>query len=151
MPAHITPVLLIILDGFGHRDPAPDNAIELAVTPSWDRLWADRPHTLIDASADLPLFHYFRDAAKDLSRMRFGRVTWLGNIDPIRRQVLACEGVAVLPEYFVRKDLQAGRLRRVFPSIRLLYDHFRLVFRAADPRQPVFETIAEALVASPLS
>jgi 2,3-bisphosphoglycerate-independent phosphoglycerate mutase len=48
--AKITSVLLIILDGFGHRDPAPDNAIELADTPNWDRLWADFPHTLIDAS-----------------------------------------------------------------------------------------------------
>ena len=46
----VTPALLIILDGFGHRAPAPDNAIELADTPNWDRLWADFPHTLIEAS-----------------------------------------------------------------------------------------------------
>ena len=46
----VTPALLIILDGFGHREPAPDNAIALADTPNWDRLWADFPHTLIDAS-----------------------------------------------------------------------------------------------------
>ena len=46
----VTPALLIILDGFGHRGPAPDNAIELADTPNWDRLWADFPHTLIEAS-----------------------------------------------------------------------------------------------------
>ncbi len=46
----MTPVLLIILDGFGHREPAPDNAIELADTPNWDRLWSSLPHTLIDAS-----------------------------------------------------------------------------------------------------
>ena len=44
------PVLLVILDGFGHREPAPDNAIELADTPNWDRLWSQMPHTLIDAS-----------------------------------------------------------------------------------------------------
>ena len=46
----ITPVLLIILDGFGYREPAPDNAITLADTPNWDRLWTEAPHTLIDAS-----------------------------------------------------------------------------------------------------
>ncbi|MEP7084542.1 MAG: 2,3-bisphosphoglycerate-independent phosphoglycerate mutase, partial [Betaproteobacteria bacterium] len=46
----VTPVLLIILDGFGHREAAPDNAIELANTPNWDRLWSGMPHTLIDAS-----------------------------------------------------------------------------------------------------
>nr|AUN37361.1 2,3-bisphosphoglycerate-independent phosphoglycerate mutase [uncultured bacterium] len=49
-PADVTPVLLIILDGFGYREPAPDNAISLADTPNWDRLWNDAPHTLIDAS-----------------------------------------------------------------------------------------------------
>ena len=35
------PTLLIILDGFGHAEPGPDNAISLAHTPTWDRLWAD--------------------------------------------------------------------------------------------------------------
>ena len=49
-PSVITPVLLIILDGFGYREPAPDNAISLADTPNWDRLWTEAPHTLIDAS-----------------------------------------------------------------------------------------------------
>ena len=34
----ITPVLLLILDGFGHRLEGNDNAILLANTPNWDRL-----------------------------------------------------------------------------------------------------------------
>ena len=41
------PILLLILDGWGYAEPAPDNAIHLAQTPNWDRLWANRPHTLI--------------------------------------------------------------------------------------------------------
>ena len=44
------PVILIILDGFGHREAAPDNAISLAEKPVWDALWRDCPHGLIDAS-----------------------------------------------------------------------------------------------------
>ncbi len=44
------PVVLCILDGWGARDPAPDNAIALADTPCLDRLMASRPHALIDAS-----------------------------------------------------------------------------------------------------
>ncbi len=44
------PVLLIILDGFGHREPAPDNAVSLAATPTWDWLLATRPWGTIDAS-----------------------------------------------------------------------------------------------------
>ncbi|MFN3630027.1 MAG: 2,3-bisphosphoglycerate-independent phosphoglycerate mutase [Casimicrobiaceae bacterium] len=45
-----SPVLLIILDGFGYREPAPDNAVSLAHTPTWDRLLASRPWGTIDAS-----------------------------------------------------------------------------------------------------
>src|SRR5690606_4358640 len=30
---------LIILDGWGLREPADDNAVTLAHTPTWDRLW----------------------------------------------------------------------------------------------------------------
>ncbi|MBL6718118.1 MAG: 2,3-bisphosphoglycerate-independent phosphoglycerate mutase [Pseudomonadales bacterium] len=44
------PTLLIILDGFGYAEPGPDNAISLAQTPTWDRLWAEAPHRLINGS-----------------------------------------------------------------------------------------------------
>lgn len=36
------PTALIILDGWGHRDPAEDNAISNANTPFWDKIWQDR-------------------------------------------------------------------------------------------------------------
>ncbi|MDZ3822563.1 MAG: 2,3-bisphosphoglycerate-independent phosphoglycerate mutase [Pseudoxanthomonas sp.] len=42
------PLLLLILDGFGHRDDPADNAIAAADAPNWKRLRATRPHTLID-------------------------------------------------------------------------------------------------------
>ncbi|WP_336365932.1 2,3-bisphosphoglycerate-independent phosphoglycerate mutase [Marinobacter sp. C2H3] len=45
-----TPTALIILDGWGHRDPAEDNAISNANTPFWDELWAKHPKTLINTS-----------------------------------------------------------------------------------------------------
>jgi len=44
------PVVLLILDGVGCRDAAPDNAIARARKPNWDRLHASCPHTHIDAS-----------------------------------------------------------------------------------------------------
>lgn len=50
MPPAVTPVLLIILDGFGYREPNPYNAISIAHKPNWDRLWQRYPHTLIQAS-----------------------------------------------------------------------------------------------------
>ena len=47
-----TPLLLLILDGWGIRDPAPDNAISTADTPHWDRLWASCPHALLETSGE---------------------------------------------------------------------------------------------------
>ena len=44
------PTVLIILDGWGHREETRDNAIANAHTPVWDRLWNEAPHTLISAS-----------------------------------------------------------------------------------------------------
>ncbi len=46
----ITPVLLLILDGFGYREESDSNAILAAKKPNWDQLWHDYPHTLIQAS-----------------------------------------------------------------------------------------------------
>lgn len=47
---NITPVLLIILDGFGYREDTDFNAIAAANKPNWDGFWRDYPHTLIKAS-----------------------------------------------------------------------------------------------------
>jgi len=45
-----SPTVLVILDGWGHREETRDNAIANANTPVWDRLWQQSPHTLISAS-----------------------------------------------------------------------------------------------------
>ena len=47
-----TPTALIILDGWGHRDETEHNAIANANTPTWDRLLADYPNTLIQTSGN---------------------------------------------------------------------------------------------------
>ena len=44
------PVLLLILDGWGHREAAPDNAISCANAPNWQQLLAEYPHGLIHTS-----------------------------------------------------------------------------------------------------
>jgi 2,3-bisphosphoglycerate-independent phosphoglycerate mutase len=41
------PVVLLILDGWGHREDPRDNAIALAEIPHWRRLHEAHPHTLI--------------------------------------------------------------------------------------------------------
>ena len=45
-----TPTVLIILDGWGHREDIKDNAIANAQTPHWNALQAKHPHTLISTS-----------------------------------------------------------------------------------------------------
>lgn len=44
------PTVLIILDGWGHREDTRDNAIANGHTPTWDRLWEQAPHTLVSGS-----------------------------------------------------------------------------------------------------
>lgn len=50
MTPTIKPLVLLILDGWGYREDAPDNAIAKANTPVMDRLWEKYPHCLVDGS-----------------------------------------------------------------------------------------------------
>src|SRR5256885_2195211 len=45
-----TPVVLIVLDGWGFRPGRDGNAIELGATPVWHRLWERAPRPLLEAS-----------------------------------------------------------------------------------------------------
>lgn len=45
-------VALVILDGWGIEQPGPGNAVELADTPVFDRLWRTYPHTTLKASGE---------------------------------------------------------------------------------------------------
>ncbi|MDH4348567.1 MAG: 2,3-bisphosphoglycerate-independent phosphoglycerate mutase [Gemmatimonadota bacterium] len=44
------PVVLVVLDGWGHREAREGNAIRLARAPVWEALWAGHPRTLLAAS-----------------------------------------------------------------------------------------------------
>jgi 2,3-bisphosphoglycerate-independent phosphoglycerate mutase len=43
---------LVILDGWGCAPPGPGNAVELAETPVFDRLWSSYPHSTLKASGE---------------------------------------------------------------------------------------------------
>lgn len=45
-----SPVILAVLDGWGWREEREGNAIAMASTPTWDRLVAGAPRTLLEAS-----------------------------------------------------------------------------------------------------
>lgn len=46
------PVLLLILDGWGHRESADHNAMAMADLPNWQRLLAECPHSLVDTHGE---------------------------------------------------------------------------------------------------
>ncbi|HEY1366886.1 MAG TPA: 2,3-bisphosphoglycerate-independent phosphoglycerate mutase [Gaiellaceae bacterium] len=45
-------VALVVLDGWGCAPPGPGNAVELAATPVFDRLWREYLHTTLEASGE---------------------------------------------------------------------------------------------------
>ena len=110
----------------------------------------ERDHTLLDASRELPLFRYLIDAQPSGVAFAFASIRSLGTIAAIRARVLEGAGVAVLPRYFVEKDLAAGRLTRILPRLRLLRDAFRLVWRAQHPLERELQALALELRRLPL-
>ena len=106
-------------------------------------------HTLIDSAADLPLFRYWRDAPGG-GELQFKRVMRFGSLAAIHRLVLDGRGVAVLPLYFVQASLAKGKLKRLFPRVRLLDDYFRLLYRVDDSRVAIYRSLAALLMERPL-
>ena len=52
MPGSFPLVALVVLDGWGCAPPGPGNAVDLAETPVFDRLWDQYPHTTLKASGE---------------------------------------------------------------------------------------------------
>ncbi|HTI84685.1 MAG TPA: 2,3-bisphosphoglycerate-independent phosphoglycerate mutase [Acetobacteraceae bacterium] len=52
MAQAIRPVMLVILDGFGWREEAADNAVRQARKPNFDRLWGSCPHAFLRTSGE---------------------------------------------------------------------------------------------------
>jgi LysR family glycine cleavage system transcriptional activator len=101
-----------------------------------------RHHRLLDTSADLPLFRYFVDARSPDEVWVFESMQYLGGIGGIRARLLEGAGVAVVPLYYVRADLQAGRLKRLFATTKLPGDWFRLIWRSGHPYESELRELA---------
>jgi DNA-binding transcriptional LysR family regulator len=107
--------------------------------------------TLVDVTPDLPLFRYFLDALPDAEPWPFARTEYMGGIGNIRRRVLdGRDRVAVLPRYFIERDVAGRRLVMLLPRVRPRSDSFRLVWRAGHPREPELVALAAELRAHPL-
>ena len=132
----------------------PERYVFVASPRLLRRVPLDRPsdakrHTLLDVSLAMPLFSYLSEAPGG-SELTFEKTLALGTGAAVRALALAGEGVAVLPEYFVARDLGARRLKRILPRQRILEDSFRVYFRGDDPRRALFESLAETLRREPL-
>src|SRR4051812_47381272 len=46
------PVMLVVLDGWGWREESADNAVRLARTPTFDRLWSTGAHAFLRTSGE---------------------------------------------------------------------------------------------------
>ena len=100
-------------------------------------------HALLDVSADLPLFRYFRDAPGGGDRLAFPRIVRLGSIEAIRDARAprrGRRGLAALPG--ATGPRRAGRSAASSRSSSCSHDWFRLVFRADDARRSVYERLA---------
>nr|YP_009399660.1 phosphoglycerate mutase [Digenea simplex]ARW69479.1 phosphoglycerate mutase [Digenea simplex] len=49
---NIYPIILTILDGWGHSEKSKGNAIQLANTPTLDKIWTQHPKSLLSASGE---------------------------------------------------------------------------------------------------
>ena len=102
-------------------------------------------HTLVDTSPSQALTRYWRDQVPPDERWEFGDHQFMGAIAPIRQWVLAGRGVAVLPEYFIHADLEAGRLERILTHIQPRTDWFRLVWLEDHMRSSELEAFGQFL------
>jgi DNA-binding transcriptional LysR family regulator len=107
-------------------------------------------HTLLDLHTDLPLFRYFLDARSTREVWQFAAVQYLGAIAAVRARLLEGAGIAVLPFYFVRQDLEKKRLVRLMSKTKLPSDWFRLVWRAGHAREAELRVVAAELCELPL-
>jgi LysR family glycine cleavage system transcriptional activator len=107
-------------------------------------------HCLLELNPELPLFRYFLDARPGDEVWAFDKTQHLGTIGPVRQRVLDGAGVAVLPHYFVEKDIERGRLSRIMPRVAMPVDWFRLVWSKNHPRQDALHQLAGELSDLPL-
>ncbi|GAB4176905.1 MAG: 2,3-bisphosphoglycerate-independent phosphoglycerate mutase [Wenzhouxiangellaceae bacterium] len=72
------PMLLLILDGWGLREDAPDNAIAVAQTPVWDRLIEQCPFAALQTSGEAVGLPEGQMGNSEVGHMNIGagRIVW---------------------------------------------------------------------------
>lgn len=107
-----------------------------------------REHTLLDINETMPLARYLTSVVE--RPLEFERVRCCGAGIAVHEMALAGLGVAVLPEYMIRHDLEQRRLIRLLPDVQLLSDSFRLLYRRDAIFAHTMTQLAEYLRTRPL-
>lgn len=105
-------------------------------------------HTLFDIDETLPLTRYLTSIVGD---MQFANVRRFGAGAAIHHMVRHGQGVAVLPEYIVREDLEKKYLVQLLPEYNLLSDTFRLMFSRNSFLKSYLKSVAAYLSNRPLT
>src|SRR6476469_1223801 len=103
------PIVLVILDGFGERAEAADNAVRLAKTPNLDRLYANYPHTLIGTSGPDVGLPVGQMGNSEVGHMNFGAGR-IAMMDISRIDVAVAEG-ALGKNPAIRGAIEAAKAR----------------------------------------
>jgi len=103
------PVILLVLDGWGHRAERDGNAIAMATTPTWDRLMARAPHTLLEASGEAVGLPCGQIGNSEVGHLNLGA----GRV--VKQDLVRISG-AIANGSFFTNDVFVGACRRVKAS-----------------------------------
>src|SRR3990170_2449597 len=105
------PLLLIILDGWGHNPSSYGNAIALARKPAWDELNRSFPHTLIHTSGPAVGLPEGQMGNSEVGHLNIGsgRIVHMD----ITRIDRAIESGALFREKLLLDAMERGRLRQL--------------------------------------
>ncbi len=93
------PVLLCILDGFGHREATDYNAIYHANTPNWDEISSKYPKSFLDASAEQVGLPAGQMGNSEVGHMNIGSGRIMLQALPRINQAIAADEIATYPEF----------------------------------------------------
>lgn len=104
------PVLLCVLDGFGIREAADDNAITRAKAPNFRKYWEGSPHALLDASEEHVGLPKGQIGNSEVGHMNLGAGQVIFQDLPLIDRAIAKNELAGNPalQAFVQKLKQSG-------------------------------------------
>jgi DNA-binding transcriptional LysR family regulator len=98
---------------------------------------------LIEHDRSFPFLRYL--SAKDRARLSFYDVWFLSSSELMVQAVESGFGLGIVPEYLVKKSLNAGKLAKLKLPVQLDHDFFRLIFRVERDIEPSVKILAEQL------